>query len=135
MRWTDLPPDRDPADAGASALAKAQWEDLKGRLERLPPGHPSRPDEAGEAGEARLAGDEAADQDVPDGNDPAGAVSVRDDDHGGGRAPGGRHRPETDGSGAHDAARSVPGGPREPYRPWFTAGEPPEPWFTADPAE
>jgi hypothetical protein len=24
------------------------------------------------------------------------------------------------------------GGGREPYRPWFTAGESPEPWFTSD---
>ena len=25
------------------------------------------------------------------------------------------------------------GGGREPYRPWFTAGESPEPWFSSEP--
>jgi hypothetical protein len=129
MRWTDLPPDRDPADGGVSELTQGQWQDLRERLERLPPGHPSRPDEAGEAGEAGLAGDDAADQDAPDDDEKAPGQGVQDGDARRGRAPGAPG--EAGGHRTRDAGRAVTGGAREPYRPWFTAGEPPEPWFSA----
>ncbi len=121
MRWTDLPPDRDPADAGGSALTRGEWEDLRDRLERLPPGHPSRPEEADLAGED-AADDDAADDDAADGPGPGPRRGVKD---------GERER----GSGArgHEAGRAVTPARREPYRPWFTAGESPEPWFAADP--
>ena len=131
MRWTDLPPDRDPADGGVSALTRGEWEDLKERLERLPAGHPSRPDGDGLPDEAGPAGGDAADQAGPDEAGPAGARSVGDEDRGRGRAPSERTEPGR--CPAHDAGRAAAGGAREPYRPWFTAGEPPEPWFAADP--
>jgi hypothetical protein len=120
MRWTDLPADRGSADARGSALARGEWDDLRRRLEQLPPGHPSR-----------LDGEGGADQETIDeprgGPDPERA---REGDHGDSRE---RH--------ARDAGRARPGGPGdlgglgrgEPYRPWFTAGESPEPWFAADP--
>jgi hypothetical protein len=115
MRWTDLPPDPGPADDGASPVPRrGDWEDLRRRLERLPPGHPSAPDGDGEADErADGRGEPDAGQDGPE--------------PGRGRAA----RPA--GRGGSDA-RSSPaaGGQREPYRPWFTAGETPEPWFYAD---
>ncbi len=125
MRWTDLPAERGPADAGASALSRGEWEDLRRRLERLPPGHPSHPDGAAEA----RAGEDSGSPGTPDQLDP-------DPDGGGQAAPGEGH-----GRPAGKAGRARPGshgdlpgpGAREPYRPWFTAGEPPEPWFAADP--
>ncbi|HTS95532.1 MAG TPA: hypothetical protein VMI33_02845 [Streptosporangiaceae bacterium] len=116
MRWTDLPPDGDPADAGGSALTRGEWEDLRERLERLPPGHPSRPEEADSARE------DAADRDDADGPGPAAGRSVKDGERD--RGPGAR---------GHEAGRAAAAGRREPYRPWFTAGESPEPWFAADP--
>jgi hypothetical protein len=131
MRWTDLPPDRDAADGRVSGLTRGQWQELRERLERLPPGHPSRPGDAGLPDEARSAGEDAADQGLPDEDDPAGARGVQDDDPVRGRAPGERAEPGR--RRAPDAARAAAGGAHEPYRPWFTTGEPPEPWFAADP--
>jgi hypothetical protein len=111
MRWTDLPPDRDPADAGASVLPRGEWEDLRERLERLPPGHPSRPGDEADPDEHRAASS-TADPDRTEG-DPA--------DEGG--SPGRR--------GVMDNES----GRREPYRPWFSEGEPPQPWFAAGPED
>jgi hypothetical protein len=111
MRWTDLPPDRDPDAAGATALSRGEWDDLRRRLERLPPGHPSRP------------GDDTGQDQADEDGSPTGR-GVQDDKAGPPREPGG-HR-------ERDPARAAPPDRREPYRPWFTAGEPPEPWF-ADP--
>jgi hypothetical protein len=132
MRWTDLPPERGPADGGGSALSRGEWQELRRRLERLPPGHPSHPD-----GE----GAERADEDGwppgqpgpdPDAGQPGGGDAGRERPGGGdagreqaGRAAG-RGRP-----GGHGELAGP--GNREPYRPWFTAGESPEPWFTAGP--
>jgi hypothetical protein len=140
MRWTDLPPDHDPADGGASALSRGEWDDLRRRLERLPPGHPSRPGGEGEdqaqdwradQGQADRADDEGeaqardgqADQARPGERGSPAWSGVMDSDAGRPREPGG-HR-------ERDAGPMIPGR-REPYRPWFTAGESPEPWF-ADP--
>jgi hypothetical protein len=125
MRWTDLPPDCDPADGGGSALTRGEWDDLRQRLERLPAGHPSRPDEA------ELADDGAADQDAPGADQGGPRRSVHDRESGRGRTPGAPR--DAGGHRGHDAGRAAPGGRREPYQPWFTAGEPPEPWFAADP--
>jgi hypothetical protein len=125
MRWTDLPPDRDPADGG-SVLSRGEWDDLRERLERLPPGHPSRPDEP------ESAGDDAADQDAPDGDRTGARRGVQDGKTGNGRAAGAARGPEA--RRGYDAGRAVPAGGRsEPYRPWFAAGESPAPWFAADP--
>ena len=144
MRWTDLPPDRDPVDGGASALSRGEWDDLRQRLERLPPGHPSRPGDEGEG----PAQDGRTDQSRADDANEVQAEDGRADDEDG-RAdqarPGERGSPGWRGvmdsdagrpreSGGHrerDAGPAIPGR-REPYRPWFTAGESPEPWF-ADP--
>jgi hypothetical protein len=125
MRWTDLPPERGTADAGASALSRGEWEDLRRRLERLPPGHPSHPDGEGDA-EADPAGRPAEPPGQP-GADPEGGQDA---------APGeGRGRPERRaGRGGTAAPGDLTGpGSREPYRPWFSTGESAEPWFAADP--
>lgn len=122
MRWTDLPAGSGPADDGDSpVLRRGDWEDLRRRLERLPPGHPSAPDGDGEADEDGEAGERADGQAGPD----AGQDGPEP-----GRGRSGR--PAAYGS---SDARGAPaaGGQREPYRPWFTAGETPEPWFYADP--
>jgi hypothetical protein len=121
MRWTDLPPDRDPADAGGATASRGEWADLRQRLEQLPPGHPSRP------------GDEGQDQ-PEDGPADQGHVGERgsprwrgvtDDEASRHREPGG-HR-------ERDASRAATPDRGQPYRPWFTGGESPEPWFAADP--
>jgi hypothetical protein len=106
MRWTDLPPDREPADAGASVLSQGEWENLRQRLERLPPGHPSRPGDEADTDEHRTASS-AADPD-----------RTEDDQADEGGSPGRR--------GVMD---NEPGR-REPYRPWFSEGESPQPWFS-----
>jgi hypothetical protein len=146
MRWTDLPPDRGPADSSASALSRGEWDDLRRRLERLPPGHPSRPGDqdevqaqdgrAGDEDEVQAQDDRAddegedqaeygrPDQARPDERGSPARRGVMDNDAGRHREPGG-HR-------ERDAGPAIPGR-REPYRPWFTAGEPPEPWFAEDP--
>jgi hypothetical protein len=125
MRWTDLPPERGPADAGAPALSRGKWEELRQRLERLPPGHPSRPDGEGEAGAdgdsspAEPSGEPGADPD-------AGRRAGDEEGHLRREPTAGRAGPV----GHGDLAKADG---REPYRPWFTAGESPEPWFAADP--
>jgi hypothetical protein len=127
MRWTDLPPDRGAADAGASALTRGEWDELRQRLERLPPGHPSRPGDQGLADDEDLAGDRSPDGDGPDASGSPVRRGVKDNEESRRRDSGGRsdHR-----------AGTVPiDGRREPYRPWFTAGESPEPWFAADSGE
>jgi len=122
MRWTDLPPGRGPADAGASALPRGEWDDLRRRLERLPPGHPSRLGDEDLAGEDRAV-DGLADEDR--------------DDQGRADATGSpARRGVTSGTRGHHGGHGERGGlpgRREPYRPWFTAGESPSPWFAADP--
>ncbi len=121
MRWTDLPPDRGPADAGAPTAPREEWDDLRQRLERLPPGHPSRP---GGEGEGRAEQGRADQGRAGEGGSPAWR-GVTDNEAGRHREPGG-HR-------ERDAGGAAAPGRREPYRPWFTAGEWPEPWFAADP--
>ena len=113
MRWTDLPAGSGPADDGDSpVLGRGDWEDLRRRLERLPPGHPSAPDGDGEADED---GERADGRGEPDaGQDGPEPDRGRSTGRGGGPGP-------------------ATGGRREPYRPWFTAGETPEPWFYANP--
>jgi len=134
MRWTDLPPDRGPADGDGAAVSRGEWDDLRHRLERLPSRHPSRPRDGDEGedqapdgwtdddGEVRA--EEAADEARAGERGSPAWRGVTDKEHGRPREPGG-HR-------ERDAGPPFPGR-REPYRPWFTAGEPPEPWFAADP--
>ena len=126
MRWTDLPPEREPADAGASVPSRSEWDDLRRRLERLPPGHPSRP------------GDEDGADEYPAARERAGDGGTGQSRAAEGGSPGRRgvtdgnadRRSGPDGHRERDAG-TVPGR-REPYRPWFTAGESPQPWFAAD---
>jgi hypothetical protein len=130
MRWTDLPAEGGPGDAGASGLRRGEWEALRQRLERLPEGHPSSPDdeelddeELDADPEARSAGQ--ADADDNDRDRPA------DPERG---QAGSRPRRGAAGSRAGEGDRhgTVPATGREPYRPWFTTGESPEPWFAGD---
>jgi hypothetical protein len=142
MRWTDLPPDREPAEAGPSGLRRHEWEALRQRLERLPAGHPSSPaddspDDSAWDDEARdnKARDNKARDDRAggnggqhDGGPEGGAGRARRD----GNAPRGGHAPAArpDRDGWHGDALPGTGG-REPYRPWFASGESAEPWFAA----
>jgi hypothetical protein len=120
MRWTDLPADNGPPDA--ATLSRGEWEDLRRRLERLPPGHPSRADREAEAAPEDGRAEPGPDDAATAGRRRAGAADGRQRDAGraGGATPGGH---------------GELAGPRhaEPYRPWFTAGGPPEPWFAAGP--
>lgn len=131
MRWTDLPAEGGPGDAGASGLRRGEWEALRQRLERLPEGHPSSPD------------DEELDDEEQDADPAARSAGQTDaDDRGRDRpaAPergqaGSRPRPGAVGAsraGASDGPGTVPPAGREPYRPWFTSGESPQPWFAGD---
>jgi hypothetical protein len=147
MRWMDLPADRGSADAGASALARREWDDLRRRLEQLPLGHPSRVDGEGRA-DQEAAGEGGVDRTA----DGEGLAYEATAGQGGADEPRGGPDPDPEGgrSGSHgdfrerhagDTGPARPGGPGdlgglgrgEPYRPWFTAGESPEPWFAADP--
>ena len=115
MRWTDLPRDREPADdREGPVVQRGEWEDLKQRLERLPPGHPSSLDD-----------EDPADEDPAD-EDGAGDQSAGR----GGRA--GPDRPARP-AGGHEAGRLPGPDRREPYRPWFASGDSSEPWFSVDP--
>jgi hypothetical protein len=148
MRWTDLPPDSGPADGRASALPRGEWEELRRRLERLPDGHPSRPDSEPDAatGEDLVGTDPAGEGSGPPGSADAGSADAGSADtrDGGPSDPQRRARGPVGADSGHGKADSGHGKPagladlggrgdREPYRPWFSAGEPPEPWFTAEP--
>jgi hypothetical protein len=119
MRWTDLPRDRETADADAPVLRRGEWDDLRQRLERLPAGHPSSPDDEARADEARPDEARADERAEPDGRQPDRPERA---------GPGRRSGP-----GGHDIGSAVADGRREPYQPWFSSGESPEPWFSADP--
>jgi hypothetical protein len=159
MRASDLPVERvrgrgdEPAGWPAGRLAE-----LRQRLERLPPGHPSAPDWA-EPDPGELAADPAelaADQDElaadPDelAADPAelaadqAELAAGDDS---GEYP--RDKPAPDdrervGPGRPWASGGLPGewqslgrqfgraGPGAPYRPWFTDADWARPWFTGE---
>jgi hypothetical protein len=144
MRWSDLPADSSAADAAASGLRRAQWEQLRQRLERLPAGHPSSPDDDGPQ-------DEGPDDDGPlaegldDDGPPDGARGTAQAPEGHDRD---QDRPDEPGRGEGSARPGRPAGPSRPgggdirpagaggrgdqYRPWFASGEPGEPWFAAD---
>jgi hypothetical protein len=133
MRWTDLPRDREPADdREGPVVQRGEWEDLKQRLERLPAGHPSSLDRADHADEDWAddgrADDGRADEDPAD-DDLADEVG----DQRAGRS--GRTGPDRSARlrGGHEAGWAPGPGRREPYRPWFAAGDSPEPWFYGDP--
>ncbi len=155
MRWTDVPGEGEQADGRASAdHRRAQWEELRQRLEQLPPGHPSSPeqdewDNAGEADglaepaaahepEPRAGGDPEADQDMgtdsdlgaagEQGGGLAGEQDVPQEQGVPGRTAGRRSHA---GDGYLTTGRPDQGliGRHDPYRPWFTDGESAPPWF------
>jgi hypothetical protein len=126
MRWKDLPAEDGPADRGDSpVLRRGDWEDLKQRLESLPPGHPSAPDDDA----AETDDDENQEPDRP-GNGEAG--ERRDHEPDPGRGGAGR-RDGRGGSDAPSGAEAGAGSRPEPYRPWFASSDSSEPWFYADP--
>ena len=140
MRWTDLPADGGAADARASALQRAEWQQLRQRLERLPAGHPSSPDDDGP--EAQAPDDDGPEADVLDDDRGTAGLKPAGADDRGRERPGDRGRGPGSGRPGRGDSPSRPGGdsqplagagPREPYRPWFASGEPAEPWFTAEP--
>ena len=136
MRWTDVPGEGEQADGRASAdHRRAQWEELRQRLEQLPPGHPSSPeqDEWDTAGEADgLAGEHggglAEERGVPPEQGVPPERGVPREQGVPGRTAGGRSHA---GDGALTTGRQDQGliGRHDPYRPWFTDGESAPPWF------
>jgi hypothetical protein len=135
-------------DRGGATRVGGPGEDLRQRLGRLPPGHPSsagydelqsgRPSSAGyEELPSGLAGDEPeyAGLERPD-DEPADRPSAEKPAAGPGRPRPGRpwaeRQPGQPDAGPAWGAGGL-AGRKEPYRPWFTAGESPEPWFTAEP--
>jgi hypothetical protein len=138
MRWTDLPPDREPAEVGPSGLRRHEWEALRQRLGRLPPGHPSSPaDESlddgtwdDEAPGYQARGDEARGNGAQDDGGPEGRPGNTRRD---GSAPRGGHAPAARPDRDSRHGDGLPGaGGREPYQPWFASGLSPEPWFAGD---
>ncbi|HUZ37189.1 MAG TPA: hypothetical protein VMV17_12745 [Streptosporangiaceae bacterium] len=151
-------PDRPaPADAGGWPRRGA-LDDLRERLARLPPSHPSAPtygERRGGSGEADgsrqpddlrqpddpgnpESGEEPEGWQEPEGSggpdDPPEPGEPEGDAGAGGRGrPGGHGR--TGGRGGEGRALE-PGvggsGLGEPYRPWFFGGESPKPWFSDD---
>jgi hypothetical protein len=123
MRWTDLPRDREPADdREGPVVRRGEWEDLKQRLERLPPAHPSSLDD-----EDPADGDWTEDERV--GGERADRAAGRSAGRGGQAGP---DRPARL-AGGHEAGRLPDPDRREPYRPWFASGDSSDPWFSADP--
>jgi len=104
-------------------LQRGEWEDLKQRLERLPPGHPSSLHDEDRGDEDRAEDDRADDEDRADGAD----------DQSAGRS--GRTGPDrpTRLAGGHEAGRLPGPDRRDPYRPWFASGDSADPWFSVDP--
>jgi hypothetical protein len=160
MRRPDGPGEHRALDEGA-ARARAAYDDLRQRLERLSACHPSSPDyaepgysatEYGQTGYAETGYAETgyaetgyAETDYAE-TDYAGreygepGPGERPEPGGdkapgsGDRASGKRPHRELAEPGEHrpGAGLGGPAGRREPYRPWFTTGESPEPWFTAE---
>jgi len=137
MRWTDLPPDGERAEASPSGLRRHEWEALRQRLERLPAGHPSSP--ADDSPDDGAWDDEAPGYQTR--SDEARGIGVQDDGGPDGRPGGARRDGNAPRTGHAPAVRpesdsrhgdGLPGsGGREPYQPWF-AGPSPEPWFAGD---
>jgi hypothetical protein len=119
MRLPDWPGEhgrvdqRDPVGQGDGA-----GDELRQRLDRLAAGHPSAPEYERPAG----SGEQEYGGTLPDAQPPESWVPSAD----------GRARPD---SRPDSGTAGGLAGRREPYRPWFTAGESPEPWFTGDPWE
>jgi hypothetical protein len=129
MRWTDVPGEGGgQADGRDSAEhRRAQWAELRQRLERLPPGHPSSPeqDERDSAGQADGLPEPAA-AGEPEHRTGRGAEAEPDRRADGDLGPAG----ERSGGGRQDQGLV---GRHDPYRPWFTDGEPAQPWFADEP--
>jgi hypothetical protein len=119
-------------------LRRGEWDDLRQRLERLPAGHPSSPhDSLPDDGDGPDDGDwpgDAGSRPGPAESEPA-ETDDQEADPDTGRATRGPHAEGHRGGSPdrHDGRWAALPGQREPYRPWFTAGESPEPWFYPDP--
>jgi hypothetical protein len=148
MRWTDLPADRGPDEAGPSGLRRSEWQQLRQRLERLPAGHPSSP--GGETGDGGAWDESRLEHEAQEGWERAGG-EVTEPPSGAGpevaARPGSKERHARRGvnddtptrRGGHvgqpshegpDAGAASPAS-SEPYRPWFASGESAEPWFAS----
>jgi hypothetical protein len=89
-------------------------------------------DDAGDAGAERALDEQDRQAARPGGRD--GEPARRGEKPAAGPGPG-RPAGWRDGDAGHQLDGGAAGGlagRREPYRPWFTAGESPEPWFTGE---
>jgi hypothetical protein len=115
MRQADGPGERGRVDQrDAVGQGHGTGDELRQRLDRLAAGHPSAPEYEWPTG----SGEHEYGGTLPDAQQPESWVPGAD-------------------AGARPDSGTAGGlaGRREPYRPWFTAGESPEPWFTGDPWE
>jgi hypothetical protein len=133
---SDLPRPPEQADEPPPARSRERLAELRGRLERLPPGHPSSPGyplPPGAPGDEQQASEPAGcspDPISPDaGREPGSAGGQPPDDAQPelrrGAEPG--RRAAAPGPGAYPG----PWGSPEPYRPWFSGADWAAPWFTA----
>jgi hypothetical protein len=139
MRRPDLRGEYRPLD-GQDPLGTApgRLAELRQRLERLPPGHPSSPErdrghEARDrAGELEGTADPDAGGDLKAGNDleADGDLDGEEERDRPGRA-GEEGGPAGDGQLASGLDLSQIR-EHEPYRPWFTDGGPAQPWFAGE---
>lgn len=153
MRLPDGSGERRAADErGGTGPAREASDDLRRRLDRLAACHPSSP-EYGEMAYRELAGAGNYGEMEYDAAGTGAERTIDEQDRQAAR-PGGRDG-EPASRGEKAAGRPGPGRPagwragdaghrpdggaagglagrREPYRPWFTAGESPEPWFTGE---
>ena len=150
MRVPDLPGGHGPADQPPARPGPRQdrLAELRQRLERLPPGHPSAPDRRFEDG-YRTPGDPAygstavgdIEPDDVEGAAGPGPSRPAEPDQPGGRPAGERDAADRSGRTRGDAGyrARLPSagdlglhGRRDPYRPWFAGADWTQPWFTGE---
>jgi hypothetical protein len=131
MRPDELPSERWNSAERDTARQVGDGDDgLARRLARLPPGHPSSPEY-----EEMPEKEESPDYPELPEYEELRASESGEDLEGPGRERAGRDDGAYRGTdrGRREGLEGLGGRDKEPYRPWFSAGESPEPWFTAGP--